>query len=113
MSLLDNKRFWVSLNQSYAFGHPETYKHGYKDRDIVAGSGSTIKVLDEYDDHDFYEEFFPTDSQYDNGDFFSDASQADDDVFFFGEAGEEPLIEVGETYTMAVDDEYDPTLVLE
>ena len=112
MSLINNKRFWASLNHSYAFGHPETYKLGYKDRHIVAGSGSRIKILDEYDDQDFYDEFFPTDAQYDNGDFFSDTSQSDD-VFFFGEDGEEPLVENGETYNMAVDDEYDLDLVYE
>ena len=112
LSLVDNKRFWTSLNHSYAYGHPETYKLGYKDSHIVAGSGSRIKILDEYDHQDFYDEFFPNDVQYDNGDFFSDTDQSDED-FFFGEDGEEPLVENGETYNMVVDDEYDPHIVYE
>merc|ERR1712240_67665 len=112
LSLIDNKRFWVSLNHSYAFGHPETYKLGYEDRHIVAGSGSRIKVLDQYDNEDFYDEFCPTESQYDNGDFFSETTQSDD-LFFFGEDGEEGLVENGETYSTAVDDEHDLDLIYE
>merc|ERR1711999_27814 len=76
LSLLDNKRFWVSVNQSYGFGHPETYDLGYKDTDIVAGSGSRIKALDQIGDADFYEEFC------------SSESAQSDDLFFFGENGE-------------------------
>ena len=109
LSLIDNKRFWSSLNQSYGFGHPETYKLGYKDSHIVAGSGSRIKILDEYDNRDFYDEFFPNDS---NEDFFSDTDQSDTD-FFFGDGGEEALVQNGETYNLAIDDEYDLDTVYE
>ena len=112
MSLIDNKRYWVSLNQSYAFGHPETYKLGYKDDDIVAASGSRIKALDQYDNEDFYDEFCSSESQYDNGDFFSETVQSDD-LFFFGENGEEALVENGGTYSTAVDDEHDLDLIYE
>merc|ERR1712240_192995 len=112
LSLIDNKRWWVSLNQSYAFGHPETYKLGYKDGDIVAGSGSHIKALDQYDNEDFYDEFCSSESQYDNGDFFSETTQSDD-LFFFGEDGEEGLVENGETYSTAVDDEHYLDLIYE
>merc|ERR1711954_418025 len=118
LSLLDNKRFWVSVNHSYAFGHPETYNLGYKDTDIVAGSGSRIKALDQYGDVDFYEEFCSSESESDNGDFFSETVQSDcsseskydggdedfssetalsDNLFFFGENGDEPLVEDGDT----------------
>jgi len=132
LSLLDNKRFWVSVNHSYAFGHPETYNLGYKDTDIVAASGSRIKALDQYNNGDFYEEFCSSESEYDNGDFFSETVQSDcsseseydnedffsetvqsDDLFFFGENGEDPLVEDGDTYSTAVDDEYDLELVYE
>ena len=112
LSLIDNKRFWVSLNHSYAFGHPETYKLGYKDDDIVAASGSRIKALDQYDNEDFYDEFCSSESQYDNGDFFSETVQSDD-LFFFGENGEEALVENGDTYSTAVDDEHDLDLIYE
>ena len=112
LSLIDNKRYWVSLNQSYAFGHPETYKLGYKDGDIVAASGSRIKALDQYDNEDFYDEFCSSESQYDNGDFFSETVQSDD-LFFFGENGEEALVENGGTYSTAVEDEHDLDLIIE
>jgi len=132
LSLLDNKRFWVSVNQSYGFGHPKTYDLGYKDTDIVAGSGSRIKALDQYGGVDFYEDFCSPESEYDNEDFFSESVQPDcssesqhgdeglsseaalsDHLFFYGEAGDAPLVEVGDTYSTAVDDEYDLDLVYE
>ena len=40
LSLIDNKRFWVNINESYGYGHPETYKHGYRDSHVLAGDGS-------------------------------------------------------------------------
>ena len=132
MSNLDNKRFWVGVNHSYAFGHPKTYDLGYKDTDIVAASGSRIKALDQYGDVDFYEEFCSSESESDNEDFFSETVQPDcssesqyddgdfssetalsDNLFFFGKNGDEPLVEDGDTYSTVVDDEYDLELVYE
>ena len=123
------------MNHSYAFGHPETYDLGYKDTDIVAASGSRIKALDQYGDADFFEEFCSSESESDNGDFFSETAQSDcsseskyddgddedfssetalsDNLFFFGENGEEALVENGDTYSTAVDDEHDLDLIYE
>merc|ERR1712240_142686 len=44
--------------------------------------------------------------------FFSESVQSDD-LFFFGENGEDPLVEDGDTYSTAVDDEYDLELIYE
>ena len=117
LSLIDNKRFWVNINKSYGFGHPETYKHGYKDSHVIAAEGARIKILDEYDNQDFYQEFFPDDSQYDNADFFSDSRYSNEDNvdeqigehdFFYGLDGDEPLIQNGETYNLEIEEECGP-----
>ena len=55
---------------------------------------------------DFYDEFCSSESQYDNGEFFSETVESDN-LFFFGENGDEALVEDGDTYSTAVDDEYD------
>ena len=44
--------------------------------------------------------------------FFSETVQSDD-LFFFGENGEEALVENGDTYSTAVDDEHDLDLIYE
>ena len=76
-----------------------------------------IKILDEYDNQDFYQEFFPDDSQYDNGDFFSDSRYSNEDSvdeqigehdFFYGLDGDEPLIQNGTTYNLEIDEECGP-----
>merc|ERR1712240_244439 len=46
------------------------------------------------------------------GIFFSETVQSDD-IFFFGENGEEALVENGDTYSTAVDDEHDLDLIIE
>ena len=91
-----------------------------------------LKALDQYNDVDFFEEFCSSESESDNGDFFSETAQSDcsseseydnedffsetvqsDDLFFFGEDGEEALVENAETYSTAVDDEHDLDLIYE
>ena len=82
---------------------------------------------------DFFEDFGSPESEYDNEDFFSESVQPDrssesqhggdegsspeaalsDHLFFYGEAGDAPLVEDGDTYSTAVDDEYDLELVYE
>ena len=42
LSLLDFKRYWVSKNVSYAYGHPITYQLGYRDNHIVPAGGTKI-----------------------------------------------------------------------
>ena len=43
LSLFDNKRFWINFNFSVAYGHPLSYKHGFKDGDILTSRGGYIK----------------------------------------------------------------------
>ena len=43
LSLYDNKRFWVSYNKSYGYGHPETIKNGYRVGDILTYRGGYIR----------------------------------------------------------------------
>ena len=81
---------------------------------------------------DFFEDFGSPESEYDNEDFFSESVQPDcssesqhgdeglsseaalsDHLFFYGEAGDAPLVEVGDTYSTAVDDEHDLDLIYE
>ena len=59
LSLHDNKRYWYSLNESVAYGHPKT---GYQAGDILTVKGGYIKGTEELilqtqgiDQTDFYE----------------------------------------------------------
>ena len=56
LSILDNKRYWLSDYKSYAYGHPEIYKYGYTDNDIKISGACNIKQDTQMDiDEDFFE----------------------------------------------------------
>ena len=42
ISMIDNKRFWLDKDTSFAYGHPDIYKHGYLDHHIKASRGGYI-----------------------------------------------------------------------
>ena len=116
LSLVENKRFWVNQNLSFGYGHPETYNHGYRDSHIVPGGGCRIKLLDQYDNEDFFAEFV------DNGDDFYQVVDVEECTYdtniatsevgeieellgsYFPEEDASPLLLNGETYNYDVDE---------
>ena len=110
LSLLENKRYWVSQNVSYGYGHPETYKHGYKDSHIVAGNGCRIKLLDEYQNGDFLaedfdgEDFLVESNELENLTILEAGKKGDvEEDYFCGELKTTLLIN-GDTYKYDIDE---------
>ena len=114
ISLLDNKRYWVSDLKSYGYSHPDIFAMGYKLGDVISGSGTDIKgtvhreIINDIEDEvqSDLEDDISMGSYNDADDFFSDVEDDyDDGIDFFSDEEDETLIGNNMTYNLNINDE--------